>query len=776
MTNMDRARSLFDAAMALPEADRKAYLAKQCVDEPELEELVLRLLSQATKATVGSPLTPIHSISLPAGTKVGGYTIINAIGEGGMGVVYRALQQHPEREVALKLIQPGAMSGRMLRRFELETEVLGRLKHPGIAQIYEAGTQKGPNGAQPYFAMELVDGLPLNDYVSKKEMDIRGRLELMAKVCDAVEHAHQKGVIHRDLKPANILITADGQPKILDFGVARATESDLQSVTLQTDMGQLVGTIPYMSPEQVLGDPAQLDTRSDVYGLGVVLYELLSGQLPYQLPDRMIHEAVRVIREVDPTRLSSLSTKLGGDVEIITGKALEKEKERRYQSASGLASDIRHYLENEPIVARPASRSYQIRKFARRNRTLVGGVAATVMVLVLGVVATTYQWRGAVVAREAELQQKLAAEASVNFLLNDMLGSIDPAVSGDGASVPIHDVIDNAVSQIQERFGSQPLVELRFRLAFGSAYILLGRHAQALEQLKIAELLHRKLGFEAEDDTGRDIVLRIAESNWRVGNADEAIAQYQKLEQLVTPETDQHFKFELANGIGSAFKAKNELKTARLEYQRAFAIAGIGIGHRKEQLLARYNLTLVNILEAVQTRTKLGKEQYDKTIEEALASMNSIYEESLVVYGQDSPFTLNTQNEVASQLLRLGDFDASSKIYQSLLPQMDSVFGSRHWRVIEAKANFAYLLRAVGDYEGAQRTMEYVFAGYKDVYGSGAESTVRVANRLADLNDTLGNTQLAHRLLKDSLDSLLATGRPADDIVIVNQKKLVNPD
>jgi len=773
MTNIDRARSLFEAALALPEADRHGYLAKQCIDDPELEQLVLRLLSQASLATAESPIRSKHTVSLAPGTRVGSYTIISPIGEGGMGVVYRALQPHPEREVALKLIQPGALSERMLRRFELETEVLGRLKHPGIAQIYDAGTQQGPAGAQPFFAMELIDGSPLNEYVIEKKLDIRDRLDLMAKVCDAVEHAHQKGVIHRDLKPANILVTADGQPKILDFGVAKATESDLQSVTMQTDIGQLVGTIPYMSPEQVLGDPAQLDTRSDVYGLGVVLYELLAGQLPYRLPDRMIHEAVRVIREVDPTRLSSLSTKLGGDIEIITGKALEKEKDRRYQSASGLASDIRHYLANEPIVARPASRSYQIRKFARRNRTLVGGVAATLLVLLVGVGATTYQWRSAVAAQHAERQQKLAAEASVNFLLNDMLGSIDPDVSGDGASVPIHQVIDNAASQLHARFGTMPNVELRFRTAFGSAYILLGRHTQALEQLKIAESLHRTLGLPENDETGRFIAMHIAESNWRTGNANEAIAQYQRLNDLYAPTTDQSFNFDIAIGTGGAYKAKDDLKTARLEYQRALSIAGDDVHQIKNRLLAEYDLTLVDIADAVDRRNELSKEQYNTIIEGALRSMRSIYEESLVAFGHDSPFALNTKNEVASQLLRLHRIEECQLVYEELLPKMHGTFGERHWRVLQVNANYARLLEMKGDMESAQRVMEKVAVGYRDVYGPTNDATVRVVNRLAELDKSLGSTQSGIRLQNDLLQDLVREGIPDEDSRLINQRKIV---
>jgi eukaryotic-like serine/threonine-protein kinase len=222
---------------------------------------------------------------------LGEYRILGLIGEGGMGAVYKAEQRHPRRIVALKVIRAGVATPQLLRRFEQETEALGRLRHPGIAPIFEAGTADAGYGPQPYFAMELIDGPSLTEYARARKLSTRERLELMAKVCDAVHHAHQRGIIHRDLKPGNILVDESGQPKILDFGVARVTDSDNRA-TRETDMGQLIGTLAYMSPEQVLADPLELDTRSDVYALGVILYELLSGRLPYDVSRKLLHQAV----------------------------------------------------------------------------------------------------------------------------------------------------------------------------------------------------------------------------------------------------------------------------------------------------------------------------------------------------------------------------------------------------------------------------------------------------------------------------------------------------
>ena len=555
-----RVDELFRAACRLEPDAREAFLRAETADDPTLLDDVRALLAEdaASRGALDEPalgaeirLTGLGAPGPPPERipdRIGGYRVIARLGAGGMGVVYEAEQDNPRRTVALKVINAGVASASVLRRFEYETQMLGRLQHPGIAQIFEAGTFDAGSGAQPYFAMELVEGTVITRYVDEQDLSTEARLTLLARVADAIHHAHQRGVIHRDLKPGNILVTPDGDPKVLDFGVARATDGDLHTTTLQTNLGQLIGTIPYMSPEQASGDPDALDTRSDVYALGVLGYELLAGRLPYDVREKMIHEAVRVIREDPPTPLSSIDRVLGGDVQTIIDKALEKDKTRRYASASDLAADIRRYLDHEPILARPASAWYQMQRFARRHSGLVSTAGAVLVLLVVGlVVSLTLLDRARDAEREAseraeevtrqrdeirrqkdlaeaeraearrqatiaatertEARRQARIAAAVNHFLNeDLLAQVSPDLA-PRADVTMREVLDVAAGRLDGRFPDEPMVEAEVRRTIADVYLGLGLYDLGAEQLDRAREL-----LDAHADPDDPLALMVVHS------------------------------------------------------------------------------------------------------------------------------------------------------------------------------------------------------------------------------------------------------------------------
>ena len=521
---------------------------------------------------------------------IGNYRIERVIGEGGMGTTYEAVQATPRRRVAVKVVRASRFSEQALRRFEYEGQMLARLQHPGIAQIYEAGMWTDEEGNErPFMAMEFVEGCSLSEYVKRNDLGSDACLRLFQKICEAVHYSHQRGVIHRDLKPDNILIRKDGQPKVIDFGVARATDSDLNFVTQQTNMGQLIGTLQYMSPEQVEYDTTDLDTRSDVYALGVILYEMLCGALPYDLKERALHEAVRVICEDQPEHPSTFHRYLRGDVETITLKALEKNRNRRYGSAEDLSSDIRRYLENDPIEARPPSLGYRLSKFSRKHKGAAISAAALAIAITVGGVVSAMGWseasrqRAQVEVRNAQLDDSITSMLTgvmgqIKYLGNsaiaqrkllDLAGkNLDVIASGDVDDARRHTLLGQVLLRIARSHLSMSGVGSGSLDAAAAALTTADEHLNAIEVDKIDDA---NLAGAARN-TKLSLLKTQAEVTWaRAREAASIVAQHDALQQAAEAYRVQldagraHEQKDEAKGIDVQMSAQQSLGNVLME-------------------------------------------------------------------------------------------------------------------------------------------------------------------------------------------------------------------
>jgi eukaryotic-like serine/threonine-protein kinase len=704
---------------------------------------------QDPDATLASPDLPPDSIpapNLPASkmpSVIGRYRILRLLGEGGMGAVYEAEQDQPRRRVALKVIKAAWVGPEALRRFELESQTLGRLHHPGIAQIYEAGTADTAFGSQPFFAMEIIHGVPLISYANTRHLTTEQRLLLIVNICEAVEHAHRNGIIHRDLKPGNILVDDAGQPKILDFGLARVTDGDIQA-TRQTEMGQLLGTLAYMSPEQVSADPSALDNRSDVYAIGVMLYELLAGKLPYDV-SRSVYEVVSTIQRVDAARLSSVDRNYRGDVEIIVAKALEKDKTRRYASAAELAADIRRYLEDQPIAAKPASTVYQLQKFARRHKALVAGVAAVFFTLIVGVVISTWQ---AVRARRAEARaqtEAATAQAVVNFLQNDLLAQASANKQAGPSTKPDPDLkvrtaLDRAADHIQGKFANQPEVEAEIRNTIGDTYDDLGMYPEARKQLEQAVQLETRALGPKDPKTLHSLGLLgyVVYQQGDMTKAETLLTQLLEDDRRVLgPEHPDTLR--AAKSLATVYLAEAKYPQAQALDEQALEVDRRVWGpENSETLGAMNNLALIYGDEG---KYALAESMRRQTLE--------IFRRTL---GPEHPNTLMSMNNLANAFFAQNKYEQALALRIQTLDLYRRVLGPEHPDTLRAMLNLASSYNMAGKYAEAEALDSEGWSIRRRVLGPEHPSTLRTMGGLADVYLSEGQYAKAESLNKQLLE------------------------
>lgn len=756
MTNPTPLESIFFAALDKhAPAERMAYLDDACAGNSDLRGSIERML--AAQAVVGNFLEQpavaeaagVHQeplISETAGTVIGPYRLLQQIGEGGMGFVFMAEQTEPiQRMVAFKIIKPGMDTRQVIARFEAERQALAMMDHPNIAHVIDAGTT---STGRPYFVMELVKGVPITKYCDENQLTLRERLELFLPVCQAVQHAHQKGLIHRDLKPSNILVAEydnHAVPKVIDFGVAKATGRKLTNRTMFTEYGQLIGTFEYMSPEQAKLNQLDIDTRSDIYSLGVLLYELLTGSTPFErkrLQDTAFDEMLRIIREEEPpkpsTRLSTveglpliatnrrleplkLNRLVRGELDWVAMKALEKDRERRYETANDLAADIQRYLNDEPVEACPASAAYRFRKFTHRHRFGVAAGLALAVALVLGVAGTTGGMIWALRERKAEqasaalaTAQALRSDRVAHFLI-DMMQGVSPSVAVGRDTTLLREIVDQTVARVDKDLRDQPEVQVDLHLTLGKVYFALQLYKEmemnARRTLELARVTYgeeHSVVADALFQLGRaDLFLRAIHEGDTVTR--QAIAMLRKVHGEGSSEEADALCL-LADLLRNEWDATGDNQT-KLAEAEPLARGGLAIrrkrfGNDSEETAWALH-TLAMVLWEENGEGKLA--EAERMIREGIAIRQSIV-------GDQHPFVAWDNKMLGKILYSEGKLDEAEDGLRTALTTMERFDGTGKLNQMDTRASLGQVLHKQGKLAEAEAQYRQAVAiGMKEV-------------------------------------------------------------
>ncbi|MCC7011900.1 MAG: tetratricopeptide repeat protein [Planctomycetes bacterium] len=723
----DRARELFDMALEHPAAERAAFLAQKCAGDVELRcelEVLLKFHDEAQTAL----RDPASLVTEQPGDRIGRFKLLQRIGEGGFGTVWMAEQEEPvRRKVALKVLKAGMDTAQVVARFEAERQALALMDHPNIAKVFDGGAT--PQG-RPYFVMELVRGVPITQYCDEASLTPRERLELFLPICQAVQHAHYKGVIHRDIKPSNVLVTLhDGLPvpKVIDFGIAKATQGRLTDRTMFTEFRQMLGTPEYMAPEQAELSGLDVDTRADVYSLGVLLYELLTGTRPFDFKTLLqagYAEMLRTIKEVEPqkpsTRISTMGALLSGvakhrrmhpralgplmrgDLDWIVMKSLEKDRNRRYATPATLAEDVQRHLRSEPVLAGPPSRLYKLRKYVRRHRTGVAAGGAIALALLAGGAAAVWGWRRASDESRTARTEAAKAEAMV-ALLEQMLASADPAAQR-GPNYTVRELLEDFDRETLRRLDGEPEVKLALEHTIARSYLGLRLADKALPHVEAARRLAAEL-FGAESAA-------TDESEALYGHYLQDCGRYQ--------EAGAHFTALLARSKGRVpVEVSDDWRLSLAESARVGGQYDDAIGWLRE-LAAEQKQRAGDQRGAIaKTQRFLGVALSNRNnpgdFQESEQLARSVLGTLRELLPSESPEITSALTSLSRVLADSGRVEEALTLAEEVLARDLAHFGPEHVMVAKSKIDLAELQRASGQAPKAEPLLREAVESYRRI-------------------------------------------------------------